>query len=174
MPFRRYGPLVSCWLLATLALLLLTGCWQRESGQPARVVWDRDMGEHCGMIISDRRFAAQAIEPNGKAHKFDDIGCMLAWLEDKPFRGTARLWVRDSAGQAWLDARTTRFRHGVVSPMGYGFIAVDSPETGDVDFAGLEAAVLAEQRRRLDSPTPTPHNATSALNTTGKVTHAHD
>jgi copper chaperone NosL len=42
------------------------------------------------MIISDKRFAAQIRDPQGKAWKFDDIGCAMFWLSQQTIqRGDA-------------------------------------------------------------------------------------
>jgi copper chaperone NosL len=129
--------------LTPAALLLLAAC-DNQSG-PVEIKYDRDACEMCGMIISSPRYATEVrLASDGKAHKFDDIGDALNWLE-KECKGLAQakeIWVMDSGdGKTWLDARQAFFRRGA-SPMNYNFAAVASPGEGAVDFAAMRAQAL--------------------------------
>ena len=114
---------------APAALFLLAACGQ-ESG-PVQIKYDREACEMCGMIISSPRYVTEVrLAADNKAHKFDDIGDAMNWLEKQcKTLGEAReIWVMDSTdGKTWLDARRAFFRHGGRSPMNYGFAAVASP-----------------------------------------------
>lgn len=118
----------------------------------AEVTWDRDTCARCNMVISDRRFAAQAYGgPKKQNWKFDDIGCAVFWLQAQPWGGEAatRIWVADSAGSdsvAWLDARAAHYTGGRASPMGYNFAAVRGALPGSLDFAAMRQHVLAKGR----------------------------
>ncbi|HTZ00047.1 MAG TPA: hypothetical protein VMB75_09435 [Rhodocyclaceae bacterium] len=121
----------------------------RGNGWPEgmqEIVWDRDTCSRCSMVISDRRFAAEARSPEGAVAKFDDIGCAVFWLKDKPWGEQARLWVADAAGKGgrWLDARTAQYIGGRTSPMGYNFAAAAHPEPGSLGFADLRQHLLAK------------------------------
>lgn len=111
--------------------------------------WDRDTCVRCNMVISDRRFAAQAHGgPKGQNWKFDDIGCAAIWLKAQPWGEdpATRVWVTDSAGGetvAWLDARNARYIAGKTSPMGYNFAAMPAEAPGSVDFEEMRRQVLA-------------------------------
>ena len=132
--------------LLALAALLLAGCFgDRAERQPVAVTWDRDRDEYSGMAISDRRFAAQAIEPGGKAHKFDDMGCLVTWLERQPWRGEARLWVRDRMADRWIDAERAHWRPGEPTPSGYGFGASLEPGYGALSLADVRLNVLSRR-----------------------------
>ena len=130
---------------------LLSAC--SHSSLPEGMVeikWDRDPCARCGMIISDRRFAAQAHGgPKKDSVKFDDIGCAVAWLKGKGWSTdpALRIWVMDStdpAGSRWLDARTAQYVGGKTSPMGYNFAAVSLPQPGSLDFEDVRQHVLAK------------------------------
>jgi copper chaperone NosL len=130
--------------VAPAALLLLVAC-EQQSG-PVEIKFDRDACEMCGMIISSPRFVTELrLAPDNKAHKFDDIGDALNWLEKecKSLDEAREIWVMDSSdGKTWLDARRAFFRRGGASPMNYGFAAVASPGEGAVDFDAMRAQVL--------------------------------
>jgi nitrous oxide reductase accessory protein NosL len=137
-------------LPAWLALvLLLAACGDPGEG-PARIAWDRDACEHCGMVITDRRFAAQ-VRIGRTPHRFDDVGCAVEWLGERS-KGTppTEFWVADQESGAWLDARTASFRGGQQTPMGYGFGASGQAGDGSLDLAALEAAVREHRARRRD------------------------
>ena len=116
--------------------LTLGGCFEPETG-PVEIAWDRDSCELCKMIISDQRFAAQVRGgPKHKAYKFDDIGCAVNWLNEKPWAGDPKteIWVAERtskrAAMTWLNAREARYVPDQITPMNYGFGAVkpDAPE----------------------------------------------
>lgn len=113
--------------------------------------WDRDTCVRCSMVISDRRFAAQAKGgPKAENFKFDDIGCAAFWLKDKPWAKEARIWVADVASRgeavAWLDAKKAHYVGGKTSPMGYNYGATAQPQAGALDFEDMRVHVLARGR----------------------------
>jgi hypothetical protein len=149
---NRRQLLAAGFALTPLAALLAAcgpkGHWP-EGMQPIK--WDRDPCVHCGMIISDRRFAAEIGHPQAKTgFKFDDIGCALNWLREKapqhPWSASPAtpIWVADSASQgndvAWLDARTARYIHKT-SPMGYNYAAVAGAPSGAEDFQTMRMKI---------------------------------
>jgi copper chaperone NosL len=114
------------------------------------IKWDRDTCTRCGMVLSDRRFAAQAKGgPQEASFKFDDIGCAVFWLNSQPWGRAAatRLWVTGLSSKGsdvhWFDAKKAHYVGGKTSPMGYNFGAVANPEAGSVDFETMREHVLA-------------------------------
>ena len=118
------------WALIAAALLLLGSCAARQAGRPI-VHWGVDECSSCHMILADERFAAVARSEAGEEARFDDVGCLLRWSEERP-AGTWKLWVHDAAGRDWLAADTAFFtRHpGLATPMGSGLRAWTSREAG--------------------------------------------
>jgi nitrous oxide reductase accessory protein NosL len=118
--------------------LLLTGCFGDPPTGPFEIRWDRDACEVCRMLISDRHFAAQLRGgPGHKAHKFDDIGELVYWLDQQPWKDApdVEIWVMDvDSGTRWLDARKSHFITNQRSPMDYGFGAVEAPREGSLSF----------------------------------------
>jgi hypothetical protein len=115
------------------------------------VAWDRDPCVRCGMSLSDRRFAAQLrLAHDPRAHKFDDLGCALLWLDDLAGEGVVveEIWVRNLAGSRWLDARAAAYRGGQQTPMGYGFGASEDAGAEVLAFEEVRARVRAKERER--------------------------
>jgi copper chaperone NosL len=123
-------------LAAALAGILLACSGEPDSG-PAAIIWDRDTCEHCMMAIGDRHHAAQVRDAKGRAHRFDDLGCALLWLDaqeasDPPLE----IWVGSAATEVWIDARKASFVDGQETPMGYGFGAVPDGVLGLEEVRG--------------------------------------
>ena len=152
---RRF---LSAGLLLTPLAAMLAACG-RSSDWPdgmAEIKWDRDTCARCAMVISDRRFAAELRGgPQQTAFKFDDIGCLVFWLQGKASEfawmadAATRLWVADATIRPnetvrWVDARQARFVGGRSSPMGYNYAAVPADEPGALDFAALQTRLLAQ------------------------------
>lgn len=143
------------FVLAPLAAALLAACGEDGGRWPEGMLpikWDRDTCARCGMVISDRRFAAQLRGgPKNTAFKFDDIGCAATWCSEKlslhPWMNdpATRFWVAEfgSAGERWLDARSAHYAKGPRSPMGYDFGAHASAVPGSVAYAALSTQVSA-------------------------------
>lgn len=118
------------------------------------IKWDRDTCTRCRMVISDRRFAAEARGgPQNEVFKFDDIGCAVFWLRDQTWADekSTRLWVVDATAHAvepvsWLDARTAQYTAGRISPMGYNFAASATSHADAIAFEEMRRRVLARGR----------------------------
>ncbi len=143
-------------LVLTPMAALLSAC--RKDGWPdgmAEIKWDRDVCARCSMVISDRRFAAQLRGgPDDRAFKFDDVGCLVFWMQEKadtyPWMKApeTRLWVADFNSKSreemrWLEPKRAFFVTRT-SPMGYNFAAVAAPLAGALDFTDTRQHLLAK------------------------------
>ena len=113
----------------------------KPSDAPAEPVWGKEPCAHCKMLVSDKRYAAQVIDDSGEHRFFDDIGCMVLWMDAR--QPPSRAWVRESTTGAWLDARTARYARGARTPMDFGF---EARTGGEIAFEGVRAAVLEKKR----------------------------
>ncbi len=127
------------------ALPLLAACKPQTEG-PEEIRWGRETCEICGMIISDPFFAAEIRGgPDRRLYKFDDIGDAVHWLamQDWAEADDIEFWVRDHAtGTRWLAARDARYVADLVSPMDYGFGAVESSGPETLSFEEMRAEVI--------------------------------
>jgi len=77
------------------------------------------------MVISDFQYAAEIVEKR-KVHKFDDIGCMLAYAQTNNLNyEKARFWVMDFNSTTWIKGEEAHFviSQEIHTPMGHGIIA---------------------------------------------------
>ncbi len=141
-------------VIATLGLMLLTGCDSTPADGPKEVRWDRDFCESCRMLLSDRHYAAQILDAKGKYHLFDDPGEMLLAFATKYKKDSAaKLYVTDSKSGKWLDARSASYTSGHLTPMGFGYGANEKPQPSSTNFSTLLGQLLAGE-----NGAPAPHN----------------
>ena len=158
MPRPHRGPAagrhLAAWaLLLPMLVLALLGCSGDPGTGPLDVKWDRQTCERCRMVLSDRKHSAQVRIPQAEGRSrvlfFDDIGCAVIWLEDKPLRDDPRteIWVTEWQGGAWIDARKAHYLTGQVTPMEYGLGAQVEPAPGSIDYAAAKAHIFEVERR---------------------------
>ena len=141
---------MSQWLRHGVALLLLgllAACSGEPKTGPVEVKWDRDTCVRCNMALSDKRFAVQVRGgPKHQAFKFDDFGCVVFWLKDRPWADdpATEIWVMDMRSNKWIDARKAYYVSNKMTPMAYGFGAVALPEPGSVNYEEARKQVLAK------------------------------
>jgi copper chaperone NosL len=129
-------------LLAVLAVggsSLAVACTKAD--EAVDPVWGKQPCAHCAMLVSDKRYAAQLVH-DGDRKYFDDIGCMIGWLEERKAK-PERVWVRDAEAGRWSEARSARYAHGAKTPMDFGF---ESRASGDVSWDEMRERVIAKKR----------------------------
>ena len=154
-PGRR-SPVVGLWLFVVVLAASLPGCTDDPGTGPVDVKWDRTTCERCRMVLSDHKHAAQVRMPSqdgrSKVFAFDDFGCAIVWLEDKPWRDDPRteIWVDDWRTGAWIDARRASYVLGQVTPMEYGLGAQSDSHPEGLSFSRARERVLElEARNKL-------------------------
>jgi copper chaperone NosL len=77
-------------------MLTLSAC---SSAGPGVIHYDIDACESCRMTIADARFAAQLVTRTGKVYRFDDPGCVVAFLASNHIAATDvhSIWMNDYA-----------------------------------------------------------------------------
>jgi len=157
------------WLYFSV-ILLLAACSGDPGKGPVEVKWDRDVCQRCNMVLSDRFHAAQIrLTPSNQAsqvHKFDDLGCVLLWLDGQPASAaaTAEIWVNDHRNGDWIDARTAHYVTQQITPMGYGLGAQVQAGSDTLTFNEAKAHIDAvEHRHNKHGAHLKQHVATSRL-----------
>lgn len=109
-----------------LLSLLLAGCpaGGPPEGGPPDVRYAVDPCDRCQMIVSEERFAAAYVTPTREVRRFDDLGCLTAFLQERP-EDVAEVWVHDHEAKGWLRGREATYVRapGVITPMGSGLLA---------------------------------------------------
>ena len=108
--------------IITSALLLLALACQAD--QKPQAIEAHDACASCRMAISQPQYAAEVLDKDGNAYKFDDIGCMLRYLNNHTLP-QRRLYVMDYVNRQWLEAERATFvrSNAIASPMDGGLAA---------------------------------------------------
>lgn len=128
-------------LSTAVVALLAAGC---GSGEVRPVdIYPEDLCAACRMAISDERFAAELIAPDGEAYKFDDLGCLWKFRKGEGGAHPAAIFVKDFETKEWVPyARATIVTGDVATPMASGMVAF--ADTGRARaFAARHPAVAA-------------------------------
>ena len=107
-----------------LSTVTLFGCGPKINLEPENPTWDRTVCERCRMMVTDRQYSAQVVNPkNGKHFYFDDFGCAVNWLEEaKPeWAGEAIIYVTSAKDGTWLDVKKAVIAKPFITPMSYGY-----------------------------------------------------
>jgi len=111
-------------LLWLIIVSVCPGGCKKTSIEPVEI----QQGEpcsYCKMEISEKRYAGEFIDSDGKAFKFDDIGCMVNFVQTRKITNVAAYFVIDFDDHQWLKAEDTYFVRSsdIETPMGGGLIA---------------------------------------------------
>jgi copper chaperone NosL len=124
-------------------VLLCAGC---SSSQPEAVpIQPEDMCSYCRMAITSKHFAAELITSDEKVFKFDDIGCMLNFVDTKTAgKQITALYVADFNSQQWIPAEQAHYvsTDKVQTPMNGNFLAFENPKDASEAASKYEGRLL--------------------------------
>jgi copper chaperone NosL len=103
-------------------LFLLTSCTNFEQ---VPINLNTDSCSNCKMSISDEKFCSEVITQKGRAYKFDDIQCMINFVEAEHTKIAAYYVHNYTGGRLLMPAGKAVFVKGgeIRSPMNGGIIA---------------------------------------------------
>lgn len=111
-------------LSVVFILTVLVGC-QTSKTEPVALA-PEDMCSYCRMAISEKRYAAELLDSEGRAFKFDDIGCMANFVQrDKPNVKSVAYYVMDFDDRTWIKAEDAYYVRSteLTTPMSGGVVA---------------------------------------------------
>ncbi len=103
----------------------------------------------CNMDIEEMSYQAQVIMQNGDTYFFDDIGCMVLWLE-KHKEGIAKMVTKTLDTRHWVDPKKAWYSRTANDPMGYGFAAFEKKKEGLISYNDMRILML--QGKHLHDP----------------------
>ena len=98
---------------------------QQQRLEPVALV-PEDMCSFCRMAISEHRYAAQFLDSEGQAFKFDDIGCLVNFMQRNNIDGkTVVRFVMDFDERIWIKGEDAYYVKSseITTPMNGGVIA---------------------------------------------------
>ena len=99
-------------LIAIAGLAGLNACGGNDSDSPPTVRLGDSICSHCGMIISDERFATATIAEAARGDEallFDDFNCQVDYEAEHPDLGIVARWSHDYRTAAWLHTEHATF-----------------------------------------------------------------
>ena len=123
---KKYAKVAQPAMAAGLVLLLFSSC----SNGPVPIKVGADNCYNCKMSIADARFGAEVLSKKGKAWKFDDLHCLVAFLKSGELKQEAIhevYFVRFDGGHELLPSakaillQSERLR----TPMGSNIVAFE-------------------------------------------------
>ncbi len=139
-----------------LVLVLITTSCRRGDLRPTAIDKD-DVCTACKMAISQMRYAGQIVDRDG-SRKFDDIGCMVKYINKNKIReieGEIAFFVADyEDGKTWVRVRKAVFvKSGRIdSPMASGIGAFRDKESAN-RFIQKNGGEVIQIDRLLSGPT---------------------
>lgn len=109
--------------------LILAACGTEEEYQPAELT-DVDRCEVCNMAVPHDHNATQIVLKDGKALKFDDIGCLNKWIAENGTDDIGARFVRDYHSEEWINLEEATFVYdkNFKTPMAYGIYSFVNEE----------------------------------------------
>ncbi|MFS0822337.1 nitrous oxide reductase accessory protein NosL [Bacillus sp. 1P02SD] len=113
-------------LVAILSIFILGACGN-DNLEPAEIQINVDSCSTCNMGIQDEQASAQTIDKDGTPNKFDDIGCMITYIQENQDKIEIG-YVHDHHSKEWIELDTAVFVQSaeIETPMSYGLIAFSS------------------------------------------------
>ena len=144
---RRRRVLKLSIVLVVAAGLTTLGALANSKKKPVEPVMIEvhDMCSFCRMSISEKRYAAELIDSEGQALKFDDIACMANYIKQKNNNSSiVATFVMDFDRREWLKAenafyvRSSDFK----TPMNGGIVAFGDQSGAQAAAAKYNGAML--------------------------------
>ena len=132
-------------IVSVATLAASAACGVKAEGPPPIEI-DRTPCAHCGMLISEPRYAAAYKSPRREAQVFDDIGCLLASATREAGRGELRFWFHDARTAHWIAGseatfvKSARFR----TPMSGGLVAYRDAVAAKLTAAQHDGQVIGD------------------------------
>jgi copper chaperone NosL len=135
---------ISLLLLILAGLITVASCSSGpDFDEPPDIRYGEDSCERCLMIINEARFAAAYVTDAGEIRRFDDIGGMVAYI-DEISEDVAVFWVHDFDTEEWLKAEEAFYVESQQqTPMGFGVIAFTEQQRADQWATENEGVLLS-------------------------------
>jgi len=103
----------------------------------------------CSMDIEELKYAAELISENGNTYFFDDIGCLVLWLENHS-PDTHSMMTQTLDTHRWIPVEEAWYSRIAPTPMGYGFAALEKKKEGLLPYEEMKLLML--QGKHLHDP----------------------
>ncbi len=147
--------------LSFLILIVVSACAKSaDPNSPPDIKYGYDTCRECGMSITGPPFCAALYDQNSNVLRFDDIGCMLTYL-NKNSEPPKAIWVMDYYSHKWIRAEKAIYiysKKGLETPMGYGIAATSNLEKAHKLAETSHGAIISWQeiQAKISNPSKNP------------------
>ena len=131
-----------------ILLTMLTACSSKEDYSPKEINSDIDACVVCNMNIAAKNYATEILMKNGEVYKFDDIGCMVEFLQEKSInkKDIAVAYVRDVQSGQWIRWEKAFYVYDpdLSTPMSYGVVSFSTKQRAEAFIAEQQKGTLLE------------------------------
>ena len=120
--------------------------------KPVEITLDKVKCSECGSLIKALANSSQVVLSNGTTYFFDDLGCMLLWLNKQKDRDTITIWVYTEDTEQYILAQNAYYSRLALSPIGYGFGAYEIRLYGSASYNFEEVELFALRGETLLNP----------------------
>lgn len=122
------------FVVMTLALsIFLLGACSEKTFEPREINGETDICKVCNMSIAHEDYAGQIVFKNGDYEIFDDIGCLMEFMEDTDESEVGAAFIKDAQEDEWLHVEDAHYIYSkdYWTPMNYGVLAFSSEEAAN-------------------------------------------
>lgn len=78
----------------------------------------------CDMMVKNIRYSGQVIVPSGRTYFFNDISCMIRWIDKQKYKDDElAIFVYIPECSCYMDAYEAWYVRDGLTPLGYGVVA---------------------------------------------------
>ena len=97
----------------------------------------------CNMFLVGKKYTAETVTHDGKTHFFDDVGCMVLWVEQNVKDDNELVgWVFTLDSQKWVKADKAFYSINDGTPMHYGFGAYEKSFEKAIEYEEMKLRML--------------------------------
>ncbi|WP_024953823.1 hypothetical protein [Sulfurospirillum arcachonense] len=142
------------YIFPLVAIFVLFGVYTSLNQNPTEVVNTKKeplsfkdnkiVCPQCNMFLVGKKYTAQAITSDRKTHFFDDVGCMILWLEENAKDDKEVVeWVYSLDTKKWVNAVDAFYSiNDKNSPMHYGFGAYENSKKEYIPYEQMKLRML--------------------------------
>ena len=113
-----------------------------SSKLPIEITPGKYKDRFCNMTIEKIEYSAQAVMSDNNTLFFDDVGCMVLWLNEQRSPDDIVLWVWAKDAKKYINAREAWYSLTDSTPMNYGFGAYKTKQGNYIDFGTMRVKML--------------------------------
>jgi hypothetical protein len=149
---KKLAPILTTLLIISIIMIVFFSLAQKEqmitvytdnpSQKPLKLDLHHLQDPQCAMVVEKNAYAAQVAAKSGKTWVFDDIGCLVQWLNDKSFKEAPKIWVYTEDTHQWIEADKAHYSIDEFTPMLHGFGAYEKEAANRIDYEEVRLRVL--------------------------------